>query len=150
MALVQRPFGWRPLGGAQRRLGASVKLTPVVLVIGFMAAVAALVQLVQTSDAATSNFAIQRLEKEKLELETRVSELEAQIGALASLPRVEREARNRLGLVPPVEQRSLSVNVALPEEELGLPSRFAPKVEPEAPDSGESWWHDLIDLLPFR
>jgi cell division protein FtsL len=114
--------------------------------------IVALLQLVQTSDAATSNFAIQQLEREKLELRTRTSQLEAEIAALSSLSRIEQEARERLGLEPAAAQQSLQVNVPWPgaDQQL-LPTRFAPDEEPEVVEQsdGSGWWRDLLGLLPF-
>ncbi|MGB2696065.1 MAG: hypothetical protein WBD55_12885 [Dehalococcoidia bacterium] len=149
-SLGWRSFGWRTFGRAQRSAETPVKLAPVLLVIGAIIVLVALVQLVQTSNATTSNFAIQELGQQKLEAETRVGRLESEIGGLSSLPRIEREATGRLGLVPPVDQRSVSVNVPLPAAEVGLPSRFAPDAEPEVAESDDSWWQNLLDLLPFN
>ncbi len=124
----------------------------VLLVAGVIIVVVALLQLMQSSEAVTSSFAIQGLGSERLELRTRVSQLEAEIASLASLSRVEREAQERLGLVPATGQQSVQVNVPWPaaSQQL-LPSRYAPPeaTAAEAPTDESGWWRDLLDFLPF-
>ena len=147
MAVLNRPFD-----RAQAKANTSLRAGPVLVVAVVAIVVVALLQLVQTSDAATSNFAIQKIEQERLELRTRTSQLEAEIAALSSLSRIEREARERLGLEPATAQQSLQVNVPWPgaDQQL-LPTRFAPDEEPEVVEQsdGSGWWRDLLELLPF-
>lgn len=106
----------------------------------------------QTSQATTTNFSIQRLDQQKLELEAEVSGLEAQVASLSSLSRIEREAR-RLGLTAPAARRSVLVNVPSPGGEALLPAQFAPAKEDEAGMEGHSdsseWWETLLKPLPF-
>jgi cell division protein FtsL len=113
-------------------------------------AVAALVglwQVIQISDATTSGININRLEEKRLNLQASVHELEAEVAALTSLDRVEREARERLGMVPAQGQLHLEVNVPAPEQQL-IPRRF---LDPEtlSPEPAEPWWEPLLRLLPF-
>ncbi len=147
MAVLNRPFDRIPATAST-----SLRVGPVLLVAVVAIVVVALLQLVQTSDAATSNFAIQKIEQERLELRTRTSQLEAEIAALSSLSRIEQEARERLGLEPAAAQQSLQVNVPWPgaDQQL-LPTRFAPDEEPEVVEQsdGSAWWRDLLELLPF-
>ena len=124
----------------------------VLLVAGVIVVVVALLQLMQSSEAVTSSFAIQGLGSERLELRTRVSQLEAEIAALASLSRVEREAQERLGLEPAAGQQSGQVNVPWPAaNQQMLPTRFAASeaAAAEAPADESGWWRDLLDFLPF-
>lgn len=150
----------RTLGRAQSKVQAKVQASPqanaetglnlgpiLLLAIGAIVVVA-LLQLVQTSDAAISSFAIQKLEQEKLELRTGISQLEGEIARLQSLARIEEEAA-RLDLVPPLERRDAQVNVPQLGDQRGLPSRFAPEEGPESDAQGQSWWRDLLNLLPF-
>ena len=60
-----------------------------------------LLRVVQTSQATTAGFAVQALQQDKLEVETALRQLEADVGLLSSLERIEREAL-RLGLAPAV------------------------------------------------
>ena len=147
MAVLNRPFDRVPATAST-----SLRVGPVLLVAVVAIVIVALLQVVQTSDAATSSFAIQQLEQERLELRTRTSQLEAEIAALSSLSRIEQEARERLGLEPAAAQQSLQVNVPWPgaDQQL-LPTRFAPDEEPEVVEQsdGSGWWRDLLELLPF-
>ena len=124
----------------------------VLLVAGVIVVVVALLQLMQSSEAVTSSFAIQRLGSERLELRTRVSQLEAEIASLSSLSRIEREAQDRLGLEPAAGQQSVQVNVPWPAaNQQFLPSRYAPPETAAADERPEEsgWWRDLLELLPF-
>ena len=136
---------------AQPKSTTALRLAPVLLAAGGAIVVIALLQVVQTSQATTTSFAIQRLERQRLEVEANVRQLEAEVSALSSLPRIQWEAK-RLGLQPPRERTSVEVNVAWPAADRGrLPSRFAPVEDEEAQVDGQgsSWWRDLLQLLPF-
>ncbi len=142
----------RSLERSQRLAMASPRIWHVLLVTAGVIGVIGLLQVVQTSDATTTNFAIQRLEQKKLEAQTKVHQLEAQVAFLTSLARVEREASERLGLEPPVAQQAVEVNVAWPAaDQQRLPTRFVPGGEVGAEgEAGESpWWRGLLGLLSF-
>lgn len=131
-----------------------MRLGPVLLVAGLAVVIIALLQLSQRSEATTTSFAIQGLEQEKLELETTVRQLEAEVAALSSLSRIGREA-TRLGLEPAKARESIQVNVVWSAVDDGLlPTRFAPAGEVEAKEEGRSeqsaWWRQLLKLLPFN
>ena len=143
----------RSLERSQRLATVSPRIWHVLLFAGAVIGVLGLLQVVQTSDATTTNFAIQRLEQQKLEAQTEVHQLEAQVALLSSLARVEREASERLGLEPPVAQQAVEVNVAWPAaDQQRLPTRFVPAGEAGVEgDAGESpWWRDLLGLLSFN
>ena len=133
-----------------QRLSASLHPRQVLAVAGVVIVIVALLQLLQTSDAATSSFAIQQLERNKVELRARVSQLEADIASLSSLTRIEQEGQKRLGLVPPAGRQQLQVNVPWPaEDQQWLPTRFAPDEKPRVSEQDSPWWRDLLKLLPF-
>lgn len=141
----------RTLSRTQPKASTALRLGPVLLVAGLVVLIIALLQVVQTSEATTTSFAIQRRQQEKLELEASVRQLEAEVAALSSLSRIEQEAR-RLGLEPPQAQESVVVNVAWPEaDQQRLPTRYAPVGEEpiEVKREDSSWWQDLLKLLPF-
>lgn len=119
----------------------------VLIAAGLALAAAALLQVIQTSNVTTTGYHIQRLEQERLEWQARVHQLEAEVASLASLERIEQEARGRLGMVPAERRLYLEMNAPVPTHQL-LPTRFSP---PEAPEqrSGQPWWRDMLDLLPF-
>jgi hypothetical protein len=132
----------------------SVRVVPVLLIAGAAIVIIALLQVIQTSEATTASFAIQRLEQRRLELEASVQGLEADVAALSSLDRIDRESK-RLGLVPPASQETVEVNVPWTGgDENRLPSRYAPAGEGEAQQQGgsdgSSWWGGLLKLIPFR
>lgn len=141
----------RTLARTQAKATASPRLAHVLLVAVAVVVVVALLQVVQTSRATTASFAIQRLKQEKLELETEVRQLEAEVGSLSSLSRIEGEAE-RLGLEPAEDRQTVEVNVAWASADEGrLPTRFAPGEQQEAEVNGQgsSWWRDLLEPLPF-
>lgn len=135
--------------------GRRLHLMPLLIVAAVLVIVLGLVRVVQTSQATTASFAILSLQQEKLELETSVKQLEAEVATLSSLERIEREA-TRLGLELPVRVSYISVNVARPGSAADLlPARFAPVTEDAAladvdgspADAG--WWQHLLESLPF-
>jgi len=110
-----------------------------------------LLQIVQTSQATTATFEIQRLEQEKLAVGAQVGQLEAEVASLSSLARIEGEAK-RLGLVKPQSVQAVEVNV--PVEEAGLdqlPTRYsAEEQQAEETKQDTALWRDLLGLLPFN
>jgi cell division protein FtsL len=129
-----------------------LRLGQVLLIAGAAIAVIALLQVVQSSEATTASFKIQELEQQKLELETTVQQLAADVAALSSLERIEREAA-RLGLGAPAARQTVGVDVLWPGASADrLPSRFAPAAGEQAgaDEQGSPWWRDLLGLLPFN
>ena len=122
-------------------------LRAMLIAAGLAVVGAGLLQVVQTSNVTSTGYHIQGLQEERLEWDARVHQLEAEVASLASLERVEREARERLGLVPAEGRLYLEVNAPVPAQQL-LPTRFAPAQPPEQSSNG-SWWQDLLDLLLF-
>jgi len=121
---------------------------PRILVLAFgAAALLGLLQVIQTSDATSTGYTINRLEQERLDWSAQVHRLEAEVATLTSLERVEREARDRLGMVPAENVLYLEVDVPPPQQQL-LPRRFSAS-EPGAGEPGTSWWQALLKLLPF-
>ena len=136
--------------------GLRLQLVPLLLFAACVVAAIGLLRVVQTSQVTTASFAMQDMQQEKLELETGVRQLEAEVASLSSLDRIERDAK-RLGLESPVRISNLSVNVAWPStaEDL-LPARFAPAEDTAATvavdgnSESPEWWQDLFSLLPFN
>jgi len=106
-----------------------------------------LLQVIQTSDATSTAYTIRRLEQERLDWSAQVHSLEAEVASLTSLERVEREARDRLGMVPAENVLYVEVDVPPPQQQL-LPRRFSAS-EPSVSEPGTSWWQALLKLLPF-
>jgi len=135
--------------------GRRLHLMPLLSVAAVLVIVLGLARVVQTSQATTASFAMQSLQQEKLELETNVKQLEAEVATLSSLERIEREA-TRLGLELPDRVFYTSVNVAWPGAAVDvLPARFAPELEAAALAFSEEsptepgWWQHGLKYLPF-
>lgn len=139
----------RPLAKAPAR--PSIRIGPVLLLAGAAAVIIGLLQVVQMSEATTTNFAIQKREQDKLQLEASVRDLEANVAALSSITRVEQEAK-RLGLQSATSREVISVNVAWPGASSPLPSNLAPPkqaVTAGAPKKAP-WWRHPLKLPPFN
>jgi hypothetical protein len=106
-----------------------------------------LLQVIQTSDATSTGYAIRGLEQQRLDWSAKVHSLEAEVATLASLERVEREAKDRLGLVPAEKVIYLESAVAPPRQQL-VPRRFYVS-DSGAGETDTSWWQALLKLLPF-
>jgi len=122
---------------------------PVVLTIALVAVgLAALLPLLQSSQAITTSDNIRQLEHQRNDWEARIHELEAEIDSLAALDRIEQEARERLNMEAPEHTLYLSVDVPRPESQ-PVPDRFLLPEKQESAKENRSWWQSLLDLLPF-
>jgi hypothetical protein len=92
---------------------------------------------------------MQRLEREQADRRARVHQLEAEVAALSSLDRVERAARERLGMVPAPKIRYLDVAIE-PPAGLLLPGPFVVPEAAAAPKEGTSWWDRLLRASPLE
>ncbi len=122
-------------------------LPVVVLFAGMVVALAALLPLVQSSGATTTAGRISQLEGQKADWQARTRELETEIATMGSLDRIEKEATERLHMVPPVDAYYITVDVPPPEERR-LPSRFLPPAQ-EREEGGSSLWEDLFGWIPL-
>ncbi|GBD14290.1 Cell division protein FtsL [bacterium HR25] len=124
---------------------------PLVIVLSSLAVgLAALLPLTQYGNAATTSASLDQLERDRSAWQARVDELEAEVARLSSLDRIEREARERLGMVPPEEVVYIEVPVARPEG-TKVPDRY---LERPARAEGEvgadsAWWEKLLGWLPL-
>lgn len=147
MAAIDRPALRPSSAAAARRLG---NVGPGLLLAFAALSLLGLLLVSQAGDATSTGYAIRRLEQERQDWDARVRQLESEVAALTALDRVEREARQRLGLVPAQERVYLPVPVPPPEQQL-VPRRYflLPEEEHLAEYSGRSWWQSLLRLLPF-
>lgn len=129
------------LGHLLRAPGLPALLIAAVIAVG----VAALVPLIQSSLATTTNANIRALERQRADWQARIHELELEVARLGSLERIEQEAINRLKMVPPEEVRYIVVDVPAPTERR-LPSRFLPP-EREEERASPSLWERLFGWL---
>lgn len=148
MASISRPLPETiriPVAGPRLRTRTALAGAIAVLVL------ASLWQVLQTSDATSTGFAIQRLERQREALQVQVHMLEAEVADLSSLNRLDREARDRLGLVPPPRTVHLDVDRPPPQRQ-ALPTRYQPApVDDRALEPrNEPWWKGVARaLLPF-
>jgi cell division protein FtsB len=110
-----------------------------------LAAAIALLQVVLSSSFANTGEALQRLEERRAVLSAEAYDLEAEVAALASLERTERDARDRLGMVPAGSPAYIVVDVTSPAGPL-LPRPLV-SVSSEAKGAGKPWWRSLLKSL---
>jgi len=108
---------------------------------------ASLIPLSSLVGATTAQGEVKRLQRERTQWEARVQELEAQVAHLASLQRIEKEAKERLGMVSPEEVIYLTVDEPAPAAP-ELPPALRPSSD-EGKGSGEPWWERLLRWLPI-
>lgn len=134
-------------GPVARPLSQPLNLRPVLIGALCVIGVVGLFQVMQTGDATTTGYSLRSLDQERLALQAEVHGLEAEVAALTSIERIEREARGRLGMAPPEHVLSLEVQMDPPTHQL-VPERYLTEVEEPTPDGG-SWREALLRLLPF-
>ena len=138
---VARRAAWRAAGVQRTRI-------PFWIWLGLLAlGVAALLPVLQSSDVTARAAALRDLERERATLNAEVRLLASQVGELAGLKRVEKVARERLGLTPAQPTTVLSV----PEPPPGrlLPARFFP-VREQTVEMTLPWWQQVLDVLVIR
>ena len=109
---------------------------------------AALLALIQSSDATTTSARVQRLEDQLTDWEARTQELQVEVATLGGLERIEREARERLKMVTPEDTIYVTIDEPGPEP-ARLPSRFLPPPQPSGTSGGDSLWEKLFGWLPW-
>ena len=120
---------------------------PVLLTLALAAiGIAALLPLLQSSWATTTNGHIQELEREKVDWQARVQELEASTAALSSLDRIEKEAIERLKMGYPAKTIYITVPGQAPAEASLPPRLLGPGQETSA--THEPWWERALGWLP--
>lgn len=125
-----------------------VRNTPLLLALALVVVgLAGLLPLRLSTNTTTTSLSIRRLEQMRADWRARNLQLENEIAALGALPRVEREARERLGLVPAAGGVRIAVEAERPPTPY-LPSRFLPAAPTETL-SPRPWWRNLLGLLPL-
>ncbi len=121
---------------------------PTLLIISALAiGAAALVPLVQSSIATSTNANVHRLEQQRDDWRARIQELELDVATMAGLDRIERAAQGELKMVEPKETHYITVAAAAPEPRR-LPSRYLPPAADER-ESEPGIWKQLLDWLPL-
>jgi hypothetical protein len=139
MATQHRPFE------KARPWGATL---PIVLIVATVAiGIAALLPLVQSSGVTTTGGRIWQLEQERSDWQARLQAQEVEVARLGSLERIDKEARERLKMVPPKEVHYITVDVPGPAPNR-VPSRFL-EDPPEEAGGGDSLWEEIGSWLPI-
>ncbi len=139
MALLDRPS----TPSLDRRIGIP---GVTILAAGFVAA-AALLPVVQTSITTETGAEIRQLEVQRADIQARINATQAEVATLASIDRIDREARGRLGMAP--AGRSIYVTVTQPAPPSGVPARFLNQEEVVAPAATAApWWKSVLSKLP--
>jgi cell division protein FtsB len=121
---------------------------PTLLIISALAiGTAALLPLVQSSIATTTNGNVHRLEQQRDDWQARIQETELEVATMAGLERIEQAARTDLKMVEPKETLYITA-AAEPPEPRRLPSRYLPSASEEG-HSDPAIWEQLLDWLPL-
>src|SRR5262245_53353468 len=109
-----------------------------------LATAIAVFQVFQSSGIANTGEHMHQLETERADSSARVKNLEAEVAALSSLDRIDRAARDRLGMVP---ARNISyVNVAVPAPSGPLLPR--PVAAKPTPEVSRPFWERVLKAMP--
>lgn len=109
-------------------------------------ATAGLLQVLQTSQVASTGFELRTLQSERTRLESEIRLLEAGVAERSQLERVRDEAVGRLGMVEPARTLRLTIDEPAPSA-VPLPRRYvepAPVIEEET----APWWEPLLERIP--
>ena len=106
--------------------------------------VAAVLPVVQSSNATETGARLIALEAERERMRSEIRHLSAHVGELASLSRVELHARGRLRMVDATPTVTVEVDRAPPARV--VPSRFLPASEPVERQE-RARWQALLDFL---
>lgn len=140
----------RPALPAPRALGRQVSRRTLVIGVVLLGIAAAAMQVNQYSRATSTSYAIDALAHERASKQAENQELEAQVAQLASLARVEQDARTRLGLVPARRTIYLDVNQPAPARDDAAPASYQPPQAPSAPKAHHTpLWKRPLKLIPF-
>jgi hypothetical protein len=112
-----------------------------------LVAAIALLQVLQSSSVASTGENMQRLERDKAQKTAEIHQLEKDVAALSSLDRIDRNARDRLGMVPARSFQYVTVNTEAPTVPL-LPRPIIDATPLPEPQS-EAWWKSFIKALPL-
>ena len=136
---AQRVPAALPNGGhIPRTLIASVALM-VVVAVGVL-------QVLQTSNAATAGYELRALERERADVGAQVRLLEAQIAQTAGEGQLRELAIARLGMVPAKDAVHVAVDTPAPAV-AALPERYVVRPQPTEP-SRLALWEQALRWLP--
>lgn len=97
-----------------------------VMAAAALVAAAALLPVVQNSNATSAGYETRRLERRKAALQAAIHSTQAEVAQLGSLERVDREARERLGMAAAAQMVVVQVTEPAPAG-WEVPPRFLPQ-----------------------
>ena len=130
---------------APRLEGRQPGLPSLVIICVVVIGLAGLLPLLLSSMVIHTSGDVRQLEGVRNDWNARIQELEAEIAVLGSLDRIEKEARQRLGMVPPDDTVYLTVDQPAPEKQI-VPLRFLLPKKEQSPED-ESWWELILDMF---
>jgi len=136
----------RSHGPAGLPLAGKISRTLIVGLSLMAVAVLGLLQVLQTSQVASTGFELRTLQTERTRLESEIRLLEAGVAERSQLERIRDEAVNRLGMIEPERNLRLSVTEPAPSG-VPLPRRYvepAPLIE----EAAVPWWEPLLERIP--
>ena len=107
-----------------------------------------LLQVLQTSRAASMGYELTALERERAQLSAEVRMSEAEIASAIHIDHIREEATTRLGMVRPEQTMQVAVNAPAPRV-VPLPERYVAQVEAPPVVERRSWWEDLLRAAPW-
>jgi cell division protein FtsL len=147
MAAVTVRAGTRAGSGAVPSMGLLRRLPGLFLASLALAAVAGvgLLQVLQSSRAASAGYEIHRLEDRRDELNAQIRLLEVEVANMSHSDRIQQQATTRLGMVP--VERTMKVAVGVPAPRVApLPERYVPAIEVIGP-LPRPWWIGLLESV---
>ena len=143
MAAINHPLGnvrrGVPFPGAPSRLNLWLAIA-----IG-VAAVSALLPVLQNSIATSRGFDTQAAQRREAQLSGEIGLIEGEVASLTSITRIERRARE-IGLLPVTDPIYITVNEPGPAP-AKLPSEYLPQSDTR-PVSSPPLWKSLVSWLP--
>lgn len=147
MAAATIRAGTRAGSGAVPSMRLLRRLPGLLLASLALAAVAGvgLLQVLQSSRAASAGYEIRRLEDRRDELNAQIRLLEVEVANMSHSDRIYQQATTRLGMVP--VERTMRVAVGVPAPRVApLPERYVPAIEVIGP-LPQPWWIGLLESV---
>ena len=111
-----------------------------------LAAAVGLLQVLQTSHAATAGYELRTMERERSALSAQGRLLEAEIASTAAEGKTREQAIQRLGMVPAKQTLHITVDTPAPAQP-ALPKRYVVRPQPTEPPP-LAWWEQLLQYVP--
>ncbi len=146
MATLARTTQRATLTLPQAARATRIPRTLLAAIVLLLAATVGLLQVLQTSHAATAGYELRTLERERAALSAQVRLLEAEIASTAAEGKTREQAIQRLGMIPAQQRLRIAVDTPAPAQP-ALPKRYV--VRPQATEPPPlAWWEQLLQYVP--